>query len=140
MIPPMGSWWSIEVIDGTTSAARWRERSGDALVEAALSQRAIDWAWHETTWGVILEIALPDEAAWERFRSDPAVQAALDGVPDPAHGLIVHQGRGGSAGAREPRKPRPLIGSGAAALPLPLDDDPWLAWPDSVTPRRLVRF
>jgi hypothetical protein len=136
----MGSWWSIEVIDGTTSAARWREQAGDALVSAALSQRAIDWAWHETRWGVVFEVALPDEEAWERFRADAAVQAALDSVPDPAHGLIVHRGRGGSAGAREPRRPRPLLGSGAAALPLPIDDDPWLAWPDTASPRRLVRF
>jgi hypothetical protein len=136
----MGSWWSIEVIDGVTSAASWRDRFGDPLVQAALSQRAIDWTWHETRWGVVLEIALPDEAAWERFRADPVVEAALDQVPDPMHGLIVHRGRGGSAGAREPRRPRPMIGSGAAALPLPVDDDPWLAWPDTSSPRRLVRF
>ena len=140
MMSPMGNWWSIEVIDGTTSAARWRERSGDALIQAALSQRAIDWAWHDTTWGVILEVALPDEAAWERFLADPAVKASLAGVPDPATGLIVHQGRGGSAGAAEPRKPKPMLGSGAASIPLPLADDPWLAWPDTTSRRQLVRF
>ena len=138
MISGMGSWWSIEVIDGTTSASFWRDRSGDALVQAALERRAIDWAWHDHRWGVVFEVALPDEAAWEDFLADPAVRAALDGVPDPTVGLIVYRGRGGSAGAREPRRPRPLTGSGAAALPLPLDDDPWLAWPDTASTRRLV--
>ena len=40
-------------------------------------------------------------------------------MPDPLTGLIVYRGRGGSSGAPFPRKPRPLVGSGSAALPLP---------------------
>ncbi len=47
----------------------------------------------------------------------PAVRAALDAVPDPLAGLLVHRGRGGGAGARVPRRPRPV--AGAAALPPP---------------------
>ncbi len=35
--------------------------------------------------------------------------------------LIMYRGRGGSSGASFPRRPRPLIGSGSAALPLPWD-------------------
>ena len=112
-------WFSIEVLDGSASASLWSEAYGDALVESALSSGASDWNWHRHTWGVVLELAFEDEQTWERFRELPAVRAALDAVPDPVSGLIVYRGRGGSAGTAEPRKPRPLVGSGSAALPLP---------------------
>jgi hypothetical protein len=68
---------------------------------------------------VVLEVAFPDEARWEAFRDLPATRAALDAVPDPVNGLLVHRGRGGSSGARSPRRPRPLAGAGAVALPEP---------------------
>ena len=55
--------------------------------------------------------------------------AALDAVPDPVTGVLVYRGRGGSSGKRNPRKPRPLIGSGSAALPMPEDDPSVLAAP-----------
>jgi hypothetical protein len=112
-------WFSIEVLDGSASASLWSEAYGDALVEAALSSGASDWNWHRHSWGVVLELAFENEQVWERFREVPAVGAALDAVPDPVSGLIVYRGRGGSAGTAEPRKPRPLVGSGSAALPLP---------------------
>jgi len=73
-------WWSIEVLNGRGSAARWKDAHGAAL---------------------------------------PAVQAALDATPDPVKGLLVHRGRGGSSGARLPRRPRPLAGAGAVELPEP---------------------
>jgi hypothetical protein len=66
---------------------------------------------------------LPDEWHWEFFYSLPAVQAALDAVPDPLSGLAVHRGRGGASGTRLPRRPRPLAGAGAVELPEP-DPDP----------------
>lgn len=132
----MGDWWSIEVFDGATSASRWSEQHGDALVQVLLDYEGTDWAWHNGTWGVVFEVELPDEEAWDRFRSDPRVVAALDSVPDPANGLIVHRGRGGSAGWSSPRRRPPLVGSGAAALPIPifeeLDEDRW-----PTEPRRL---
>jgi hypothetical protein len=112
-------WFSIEVLDGAFSASLWSEAHGDALVEAAFLSGAKDWSWHRHSWGVVLELEVPDEAAWEAFRALPAVAAALDAVPDPVSGLIVYRGRGGSSSRPEPRKPRPLAGSGAAALPLP---------------------
>jgi hypothetical protein len=112
-------WFSIEVLDGSASASLWSEAYGDALVEAALLSGASDWNWHRHNWGVVLELAFEDEQIWEGFRELPAVRAALDGVPDPVSGLIVYRGRGGSTGTAEPRKPRPLVGSGSAALPLP---------------------
>ena len=116
---------SIEVFDGAFGASRWADAHGDSLVETALSEGAVDWNWHKSSWGVIFEVAFTDEEAWERFRANLAVQAALDAVPDPIGGLIVYKGRGGTSGTRHPRKPRPLIGSGAAALPLPDDDFDW---------------
>ncbi|MDQ6837138.1 MAG: hypothetical protein M3137_02020 [Actinomycetota bacterium] len=117
----MSGWYSIEVLDGTTSASVWADAYGDALVEAALAHGAQDWLRHRHGWGVVFEFALSDDASWEAFQRAVAVRSALDAVPDPLTGLIVYRGRGGSAGASEPRRPRPMIGSGSAALPIPWD-------------------
>ena len=125
-------WFSIEVLDGAFGAGRWAESHGDALVERALRDGAVDWEWHPTRWGIVFEVAFSDEAAWEAFRESPAVQAALDAVPDPVSGVIIYKGRGGSSGKRDPRKPRPLVGSGAAALPIP--DGDWLSGPELTLP------
>lgn len=120
----MSEWYSIEVFDGASSASRWAEAHGDALVESALTSGARDWTWHHHTWGVVLEIEFTDARAWDAWRALPHVQSALESVPDPISGLIVYRGRGGSSGTSRPRRPRPLSGSGSAALPLP-----WL-WQD----------
>jgi hypothetical protein len=117
----MTAWFSVEVLDGASSAALWSEAYGDGVVEAALLSGATDWNWHRHTWGVVLELAFEDEAAWDRFRALPSVGAALDAVPDPVTGLIVYRGRGGSSGTWEPRRPKPMAGSGSAALPIPWD-------------------
>ncbi|MDP9074404.1 MAG: hypothetical protein M3N98_09585 [Actinomycetota bacterium] len=122
-MPPV--WFSVEVLDGASSASIWSEAYGDALVESAILSGAIEWNWHRHTWGVVLELAFDEEPAWELFRSLPSVQAALDAVPDPVSGLMVYRGRGGSAGTSEPRRNPPLVGSGSAALPLP-----WDLWDD----------
>jgi hypothetical protein len=100
-------WWSIEVFNGRSSAARWKGAHGETLVEAALTNGAVDWAWHEDRWGVVLEVAFTDERRWESFYALPAVQAALDATPDPLKGLVVHRGRGGTTGTRLPRRPAP---------------------------------
>jgi hypothetical protein len=127
---------SIEVFDGATSASTWADAYGDLLVEAALLEGAQDWAWHRNTWGVVFEVCFDDDVAWERFRAGLTMQSALDAVPDPVSGVLVYKGRGGSAGKSNPRKPRPLIGSGAAALPLPVEwNDDELVFPAE---RRMV--
>ena len=41
----------------------------------------------------------------EVFRGLPSVRAALDAVPDPLAGLLVHRGRGGAAGRFAPDPP-----------------------------------
>lgn len=128
----MSAWYSIEVFDGATSASVWAEAYRDALMETAIMSGASDWSWHRHTWGVVFEACFADEQAWETYADLPVVRAALDAVPDPLTGLIVYRGRGGSSGAPYPRKPRPLIGSGSAALPLPWilsNDEPLAATP-----------
>ncbi|HZU73956.1 MAG TPA: hypothetical protein VE990_14400 [Acidimicrobiales bacterium] len=118
----MGEWFTIEVLNGSSSARPWYEAYGDLLVGIAVSNGALEWDWQQHPWGCLLELEFPSETEWERFRAFPAVAAALDAVPDPVNGLIVHPGRGGSSGSRWPRRPRPLAGSGSAALPEPEDD------------------
>ncbi len=117
----MTAWYSIEVFDGATPASAWGEAYRDSLMETALTHGATDWEWHHHSWGVVFEVSFDDEAAWESFTDLPLVRAALDAVPDPVTGLIMYRGRGGSSGASFPRRPRPLVGSGSAALPLPWD-------------------
>lgn len=61
------------------------------------------------------------------LRNRPVVEAALDAVPDRVNGLLIHRGRGGSSGTRRPRRPIPMAGSGAVALPEP-EDEPTEWW------------
>jgi len=117
----VSSWYSIEVLDAATSASEWAEAYGDGLVELALAHGARDWSRDRHSFGVVFEVSFDDDAAWEAFHDATAVRAALDAVPDPLTGLIVYRGRGGSSGASEPRRPRPMVGSGSAALPIPWD-------------------
>jgi hypothetical protein len=146
--PPRGDWrppraypvavtydMSIEVLDGEYPASLWAEAHGDALIETAVLSSAIDWNLRHLRWGVVLELAFADEDAWDRFRAHPAVVAALDVVPNPVSGLLFYRGWGGSSSPREPRRPRPLAGAGAAALPLPLADRPLVEPP---RPRELL--
>jgi hypothetical protein len=113
-----GSWWSIEVLNGPFSAERWRDAHGRSLFEAAVTHGALDWTWHVTEWGLVLEVEFADSDTWSAFRQLPAVQAALDAVPDPVHGLFVFPGRGGSSPALMPSRPRPKLGAGGAELPV----------------------
>ena len=112
-------WWSIEVFHGRFPASLWRQAHSGSLIESALTNGAVDYAWHEHSWGVLFEVAFTDESRWEAFRALPSVRAALDAVPNPVSGLLVHRGRGGAAGRPAPRRPRPFAGADAAALPEP---------------------
>ena len=119
----MAEWWSIEVFDSEVQAAlRWKDSYRTALVEAAITTGAIEWAWIEHKSGVVFEVCFADEAKWDVFRGVPSVIAALDSVPDPVHGLLVYRGRGGGAGARQPKRPKPTAGAGAISLPEPADE------------------
>jgi hypothetical protein len=121
----MAEWWSIEVLHGETSAFRWQEQHDSALIEAALTNGALDGSWHAGSWGVVFEVAFETEQQWQAFRGLPAVRAALDGVPDPVNGLLVYRGRGGGADARDPRRPKPAPAASAVSLPEP-EAEPFL--------------
>lgn len=116
----MEYWLTIEVADGALSASSWRDARGDSLSEAAVTNGVRSWSWHDTEWGVVLEIEFRTEADRDRFCGLPAVRAALDAVPDPVSGLYVYPGRGGGAGAGRPRRPRPAPAAGAMELEEPI--------------------
>jgi hypothetical protein len=117
-------WLTIEVADGAFSASSWRDAHGDSLSESAVTNGVRGWSWHDTEWGVVLEIEFRTEADRERFRALPAVRAALDAVPDPVGGLYVYPGRGGGAGAGRPRRPRPAPAADAIHREPPIDRRP----------------
>jgi hypothetical protein len=106
----MGEWFSIEVLHGPVPTISWIDAYGDELVTAAFGEGATDWTTHRHPWGVVLEIDFPDESAFERYRLLPVVVAALDNVPDPVNGLLIHRGRGGSSGSRHPNRPLGMKG------------------------------
>ena len=121
----MSEWWSIEVFDAQQlPARRWKDSYQDELVEAALTNGAAYWEWHEHRYGVVFEVLFDSDAQWEAFRALPVVRAALDGVPDRVNGLIIYRGRGGGSGPRQPRRPRPAPGSSAMARPEPQEQRP----------------
>jgi hypothetical protein len=121
----VSEWWSIEVFDAERrSARRWKDSYQDELIEAAVTNGAESWEWHEHRYGVVFEVQFGSDAQWEAFHALPAVRAALDGAPDPVNGLIVYRGRGGGAGPRKPRRPRPAPGSSAMAQPEPRPQRP----------------
>jgi hypothetical protein len=115
----MAEWWSIEVLNGEFSASQWESAYRSDLIEAALTNGALDATWHTDVWGVAFEACFEDSGQWQAFRSLPAVRAALDAVPDPVNGLLIYRGRGGSSATGKPRKPRPAPSAAAAALPEP---------------------
>ncbi|SDX80002.1 hypothetical protein SAMN05421504_103896 [Amycolatopsis xylanica] len=118
----MDHWLSIEVGNGAFPASAWKRAHGDDLIEAALTNGARHWMWHDHRQGVVLEIEFSSEEQRDRFRHLPAVLAPLDAVPDPENALFVYPGRGGGSGSRVPHRPRPRPSSGAGALPEPKEE------------------
>lgn len=123
-MPSEMHWLTVEVFDADEAwASSWARSWQDRLVETALAGGAIFWDEHEHQWGVVLEFTFADEEARDRFRRHPAVTAALDAAPDPVNGTLVYPHRGGGSGCRVPRRPRPRLDAGAAALPEPAPCD-----------------
>jgi hypothetical protein len=118
----MAEWWSIEVLHGEFSAFQWQTSYDSDLIEAALTNGALDGTWHADRWGVAFEVCFSTTAEWEAFRDLPVVRAALDAVPDPLNGLLIYRGRGGTSASGNPRRPRPAPSASAIALPPPADD------------------
>jgi hypothetical protein len=112
--------WTIEVADSEDEPARrWWDTYSERLLEVALTHGAKEWDCVHCPWGVLLEVGFDDEEDWLRFRATLAVQAALDAAPDPVNGIYVYSGRGGSSGARVPRRPRPRPRADSAERPIP---------------------
>lgn len=119
----MAEWWSIEVLHGEFSAFQWQQSYDSELIEAALTNGALDGTWHAGEWGVAFEVCFNSADEWEAFRDLPVVRAALDAVPDPVNGLLIYRGRGGTSASRQPRRPRPAPSASSLALPEPADAD-----------------
>jgi hypothetical protein len=113
------NWLTIEVFDGATPAGGWARAWHDHLIEAAVTGGAVFWDEHGHRWGIVLEFAFADERLRDAFRQAPVVLAALDAAPDPVNGVLTYPHRGGGAGSRQPRRPRPLVAGGVAAQPIP---------------------
>jgi hypothetical protein len=112
-------WWSIEIMDAEhagISAAAWRDAYAQGLAESLVTNGASSWEWYEHTWGVVLEVAFAEERGWLAWKALPGTRAALDAVPDPVTGLLVHRGHGGASGSYVPRVPRNDPAADRAAL------------------------
>jgi hypothetical protein len=122
----MAEWWSIEVFSGDkVPGSAWRYSYEDALTEAAVTHGALYWDWYDSQYGVVFEVCFATDEQWEAFRALASVKGALDAVPDPVSGLLIYRGRGGAAGSRHPRKPRPAPGAAALELEEP-QEERWL--------------
>jgi hypothetical protein len=116
----MAEWWSIEVFSSDKlPASSWRYAYEDELTEAAITNGAHYYEWHDTQYGVIFEVLFANDEQWDSFRALAGVRAALDGVPDPINGLLIYRGRGGAAGSSKPRKPKPAPSAAALELEEP---------------------
>ena len=119
----MAEWWSIEVLHGgEISAFQWQQAHDSELIEAALTNGALDGTWHAGRWGVAFEVCFNTADEWEAFRDLPVVRAALDAVPDPVNGLLIYRGRGGTSASGKPRRPKPAPSAAAVSLPEPQDE------------------
>ncbi|MBY8876466.1 hypothetical protein [Actinacidiphila acidipaludis] len=115
-------WWSIEILDAEhamTSAADWRDAYAQSLAESLVTNGASSWEWYTFSWGVVLEVAFTEERAWQDWKALPGTRAALDAVPDPLAGLLVHRGHGGASGRYVPRTPAIPPAADRVALPEP---------------------
>jgi hypothetical protein len=65
----MAEWWSIEVLHGEFSALRWQEQHDSALIEAALTNGAVDGSWPTDSWGEVFEVLFKTEEQWQAFRN-----------------------------------------------------------------------
>jgi len=119
----MAEWWSIEVFSGDkVPGSAWRYSYEDALTEAAVTHGALYWDWYDSQYGVVFEVCFATDEQWEAFRALASVKGALDAVPDPVSGLLIYRGRGGAAGARAPRKPKPAPSAAAMELEEPAEE------------------
>jgi hypothetical protein len=102
------------------TATGWRDAYAHGLTESLITNGAESWQWFEHSWGVVLAVSFTREESWAGWLALPGTQAALDAVPDPVRGLLVHRGHGGSSGAYVPRTPGSDPYTERVSLPEPL--------------------
>src|SRR4051794_2537028 len=122
----MSYWLSIEVLDGPFAARVWADTHGDQLAEAAVIAEATDFEIKRTAWGVVFEVAFRTEHECDRFKNCGVVTEAIKKAPNPKTGVLIYRGRSTDAGIAGPRTPGPKVGSGSAALALPINAMPFL--------------
>jgi len=122
VIRAMAEWWTVEVFSGDkVTASAWRYSYEDVLTELAVTHGALYWDWYDSEYGVVFEVCFSTDEQWAAFRALATVKSALDAVPDPVNGLLVYRGRGGAAGSRKPRGPRPAPSAAAMELAEPVE-------------------
>jgi hypothetical protein len=119
------TWLTVAVIDDIptndkprVSARFWWENLGTRIVGAALQFSPQDFEVTFRSWGVVFEVSFANESLADAFRWSPAMHSVMEQLGSLR--VEVTSGRGGgTTRARLPRRPRPLLGSGAAELPIP---------------------
>jgi hypothetical protein len=130
LAPDELSWLSVAVFEpfdldltdrSQRSAHQWWASVGDQLISSAFQFSAHDYEVTSKSWGVVFEVGFGSDAHAEAFRHGAAMRSAIDQL-GPLR-LEVTSGRGGGTSSdRVPRRGRPLLGSGAAAIPPPQPD------------------
>ncbi len=63
----MAEWWSIEILHGDFSAFQWQEAHDSELIEAALTNGALDGTSGTSgQWGVAFEVCFNTAEEWKR--------------------------------------------------------------------------
>jgi hypothetical protein len=122
------TWLTVAVIDNIptddaprVSARLWWENQGMRMVGAAVQFSAQDFKITFRSWGVVFEVCFANDLLADAFRDSAAMQSVMEQLGSLR--VEVTSGRGGgTTRSRLPRRPRPLLGSGAAELPLPLEE------------------
>ncbi len=122
------AWLTVAVMDDIptsdaprVSARLWWENLGTRLVGAALQFSPQDFEVIFRSWGVVFEVSFANQSLADAFRASAAMHSVMEQLGSLRVEVTTGRG-GGTTRARLPRHPRPLLGSGAAAIPLPLDD------------------
>jgi len=101
----MAEWWSIEVFhSGKLPATRWKDAYEDQLTEAAVTNGAVYWEWHEFQYGVIFEVCFRDDEEWEAFRARVPGQGRRGGCRQTAKAQASAGRRSAGACGTDPGK------------------------------------
>jgi hypothetical protein len=117
------------------SAFRWQEQHDSALIEAALTNGAVDGSWPADSWGVVFEVLFKTEEQWQAFRNcQPRARPwTRYRTPSTACSSTV----AGAGERRGSRRPETAPAASAASLPEP-ETEPLLDL-TGISPQDLVQ-